>query len=175
MDDLDLINGCLNKDRKSLEFFYRKFAPKMYNVCFYYAKDSFDAEDILQEGFIKALSKLKYFKMESSLYTWLRKIFINTSINFCNKKSKYRIESLEEAYHISDSSDAISKMSENEILDLIEALPIGYKTVFNMRIQGYPHEDIAEVLHISTNTSKTQYMKAKLQLQRRLKCQTKKS
>jgi RNA polymerase sigma factor (sigma-70 family) len=175
-DDNDLIEGCINGDRKMQYELYRKYAPKMYAVCLRYAGNAEEAEDILQEGFIKVFSKISSFRREGSFEGWIRRIFVNTAIEQFRKKidlqpvTDYEENTIEGKY-----PSVLDELAEKDIIEIIQQLSPGYRTVFNMYvIEGYTHKQIAEALGISEGTSKSQLSRAKLILQDLLKSQLKK-
>jgi RNA polymerase sigma-70 factor (ECF subfamily) len=157
----------LKKGRESaFEELYQKYSQVLYGICLRYSKNEADAEDLLQDSFIKIYENIKYFKSQGSFEGWLKRITINNCINFYKKTlSKKEISSDE--YDVQDSvkEDIFSKLETEEILKLIQGLPEGYRMVFNLYvIEGYKHYEIAEILGISENTSKTQLLKAKKRL-----------
>lgn len=163
----DLIEGCLRGDRKAQAALYTRFAPKMYGVCLRYAANSDEAEDILQEGFVKVFRKLESFRSEGSFEGWVRRIFVNTAIEHFRRKTylqpitEREEESFEGAY-----LSALDTMAEKDVVSLIQQLSPGYRTVFNMYVvEGYSHKQIAEMLGISEGTSKSQLSRAKQILQ----------
>ena len=171
-DEKLLIKKCLKHDERALSELYNNFSGKLYGICLRYAKNKMDANDLLHDGFVKVLSNLQAYKGEGSFEGWMRRIMINTAINFYRKKTKHYETDIEEVFDLSDDSfdDAISQISTNELLELIQELPDGYRLVFNMYvIEGYKHKEIAEILEISENTSKSQLLKAKSSLKKKLK------
>ncbi len=171
-----LIERVLQKDPKAQEAMYRHFASKMYGLCLRFARNSMEAEDILQEGFIKVFTYLKDYRYEGSFEGWVRKTFVNTAINFYRRKSKELVEvSIEQSeISIPSQSTIIENMSADELLALIQKLPEGYRLVFNLSVvEGYTHKEIASLLGISENTSKSQLSRARNALQ--LKIQQQKS
>lgn len=166
-----LIKRCLKNDEKALSQLYNSFSSKMYGICLRYSKNRMDADDLLHDGFVKVIKNLNTYKGEGSFEGWMRKIVVNTSINFYRKKSKNYETNIDEVYNIEDNSfdNAISQISVKELLELIQELPDGYRIVFNMYvIEGYKHREIAEILDITENTSKTQLLKAKASLRKKL-------
>lgn len=166
-----LIERVLQKDPKAQEAMYRHFAPKMYGLCLRYARNEMEAEDILQEGFIKVYSYLKDYRFEGSLEGWIRKTFVNTAINFYRRKARQLVEVSIEHTEISipSQSTIIENMSMNELLAIIQGLPEGYRLVFNLNvIEGYSHKEIALMLGISENTSKSQLSRARIALQAKI-------
>ncbi len=162
-----IIKGCINKQRDCQKKLYDALAGKMMFVCFRYCKNRDDAEDVLQEGFIKVFKHMESFKFEGSFEGWVRRIMVNTAINFITQqKQKYLFDDIETmSNHPESDSDAGSKINEKDLLKLLCLLPDGYRTVFNLYvIEGYSHKEIAELLKISEGTSKSQLSKAKAQL-----------
>jgi RNA polymerase sigma-70 factor (ECF subfamily) len=167
----DLINRCLNNEAKAHEDFYKKYAPKMYGVCLRFAKNQMEADDILQEGFIKVFLNLKSFRNEGSLEGWIRRTIVNTAINLFKKNAKYLKDiEIDQAEVIQNMEEgAVDKISVEELLSLIRELPAGYRMVFNLNvIEGYTHKEISELLNISENTSKSQLSRARQTLQKKL-------
>ncbi len=166
-----LIRKCIDNDRNSQFQFYEKYSKKVFGICMRYAKNQTDAEDILQEGFIKVFKYLKDYKGTGSIEGWIRRIIITTSLNYYKKKNLLNKEIDPE--HINNpfpnDINAVSEMSHNEILDIIRELPYGYQTVFNLNtIEGYSHKEISKMMNISVNTSKSQLSRAKLSLRKRI-------
>jgi len=167
----ELIDKCLKNDARSQERFYRRFASKMYGVCLRFAKNKMEAEDILQDGFIKVFLNLKNYRHEGSLEGWIRRTMINTAINQYKKNIKAMRELDIQTLEIRDGKieDVLDQMSAQEILDYIQDLPPGYRIVFNLNvIEGYTHKKIGEMLNISENTSKSQLFRAKRALQKKI-------
>ena len=134
--DEDFIERCLDNDSKSQGELYKHFAPKMFGICLRYAKNQMEAEDVLQDGFIKVFRYLKNYRNEGSLEGWIRKTMVNTAINFYKKKIKYQKDvSFDQTEPINtDEESAIDKLSCGELLDLIRELPDGYRMVFNLNV-----------------------------------------
>jgi RNA polymerase sigma factor (sigma-70 family) len=170
--DEDIIKGCLHKDVKSQESFYHCFAGKMYGICLRYASNAMDAEDILQEGFIRAFSNLHHFRFEGSIEGWVRKIMVNTAINFYKKEIKLqnsKVDLKNADGYATLCEDALSKLSKEDLLMIIHRLPVGCRTVFNLYvIEGYTHKEIGLMLGISDNTSKSQLFRAKRAIRKEL-------
>jgi RNA polymerase sigma factor (sigma-70 family) len=167
INETDLIKGCLNEDRRMQEELYRRFSPRMYAVCLRYAGNSEEAEDILQEGFIKIFKKLDSFRSEGSFEGWIRRIFVNTAIeHFRRKRYLQSVSEKEENTIEGNDISVLDKMAAKDIVALIKELSPGYRTVFNMYvIEGYTHKEISEILNISEGTSKSQLSRAKVILQ----------
>ena len=161
----------LGNDTKSQELLYRHFAPKMYGICLRFAGNQMEADDILQEGFIKVFTKLKNFRNEGSLEGWIRRTIINTAINYYRKNlrlSKFQdIDEIDPG--IPNEENIYDTLSREELLNLIKELPNGYRTVFNLNvIEGYTHKEIGQMLNISDNTSKSQLTRARSILQKKV-------
>jgi RNA polymerase sigma-70 factor (ECF subfamily) len=167
----DLINGCIEGNRVMQEELYRRFSPKMYAVCLRYASNTEEAQDILQEGFIKVFKKLESFRGDGSFEGWIRRIFVNTAIEqFRRKRYLQPVTEKEENTIEGKYVSALDGLAEKDILALIQQLSPGYRTVFNMYvIEGYSHKEIGEMLGISEGTSKSQLSRAKVILQEMVK------
>ena len=159
----DLIRGCVNKDRKMQEMLYHRFASKMYAVCLRYCKDAEDAQDLLQDGFVKIFKNLEKFRGEGSFEGWIRRIFVNTSIEHFRKSVKNNSVTDSQEVVIEDPSwNALDNLAEKDIIKMIQELSPGYRQVFNMYvIEGYSHKDIGDILGINEGTSKSQLARAK--------------
>ena len=161
----------LQGTKETNELLYRHFAPKMYGICLRFAGNPMDADDILQEGFLKIFTKIKDFRNEGSLEGWIRRTFINTAINFYRRNTRNQRNGDLDGIDISDDHTEIiyDKLSREELLNLLQELPVGYRTVFNLNIlEGYTHKEIGEMLGISDNTSKSQLTRARAILQKRI-------
>ena len=163
----DLINGCMEGNRRMQEELYRRFSPRMYAVCLRYAGSAEEAEDILQEGFIKIFKKLDSFRGEGSFEGWIRRIFVNTAIeHFRRKRYLMPVTEKEENTIEGKYLSVLDELAEKDILALVQELSPGYRTVFNMYVvEGYTHKEIADSLGISEGTSKSQLSRAKVILQ----------
>ena len=171
ISEIDLIQGCLEGDRRMQEALYRRFSPRMYGVCLRYAGNAAEAEDILQEGFIKVYKKLSSYRREGSFEGWIRRIFVNTAIEHFRRKTYQqpiteRHENTVEGKYLSVLDD----LAEKDIMKLIQELSPGYRTVFNLYVvEGYTHKEIGDLLNISEGTSKSQLSRAKVVLQELVK------
>lgn len=170
ISDSDLIKGCLKGDRKSQKQLYDQFAPKMYAVCLRYMGNADDAQDILQDGFIKIFKNLDRFRSEGSFEGWVRRIFVNTAIEQLRKKKlDISISDKDESIEYK-ATTAIDHLSEKDLLKIVRSLSPGYRTVFNMYVvEGYTHKEIADIMNISEGTSKSQLARARMILQEKLK------
>lgn len=167
ISETDLIEGCIKGDRKMQHELYQRFAPKMYGVCLRYAANAEEAEDMLQEGFIKVFRKLDSFRSEGSFEGWVRRIFVNTAIEQFRRKNYLQpITDREEATMEGKYLSVLDNLAERDIIGLVQQLSPGYRTVFNMYVvEGYTHKEIAGALNISEGTSKSQLSRAKSILQ----------
>ena len=172
MTDDELIKGCLQEDESSQRELFRKYAGKMLGVCQRYAHNSGDAEDIVQDAFIKVFEKIHQFKSEGSFEGWIRKIVVNTAlkkytvIRYGKEVSGYEINDRNES---SIEASAYSHLTEKELLGLINNLPNGYRLIFNLYvIEGYQHEEIATMLSIQPGTSRSQLVKARNMLKNQI-------
>jgi len=163
LSEADMIQGCIDANPLCQKALYNTYASRMLGVCMRYARDRAEAEDMLQEGFIKVFTHIARFKHEGSFEGWIRRIMVFTAINLFKHRTRKFRESLDEEsadapYH----DDVIDQISAREIIDLIQQMPEGYKMVFNLyAIEGYTHKEIAELLQIAEGTSKSQYARAK--------------
>ena len=151
-------------DRKAQSDLYHGYSSRLFITCLKYAKNTTDAEDILQEGFIRIFRYLKYYRGEGSLEGWMRRIMINTSLNFYKRKNLFNkiidFDQVHAAYPV--EHEIIGKLSHKELLSLVEDLPPGYRTVFSLNImEGYTHKEISRIMNISESTSKSQLSRAK--------------
>jgi len=154
-------------NRRMQEDLYKRFSPRMYAVCLRYAGNAEEAEDILQEGFIKVFKKLNSFRSEGSFEGWVRRIFVNTAIEHFRKKRYLQPVTEKEENTIEGKYfSVLDELAEKDILALVQELSPGYRTVFNMYVvEGYTHKEIADMLNISEGTSKSQLSRAKVILQ----------
>lgn len=161
--ETDLIKGCVEGNRQMQELLYKKFSSKMYGVCLRYSGNTDDANDLLQEGFIKVFKNLAKFRGEGSFEGWIRRIFVNTSIEHFRKKVKlYNVTEVQENTIEDTDLNILDTLAEKDLLILVNELAPGYKTVFNMHVvEGYSHKEIADMLGITEGTSKSQLARAK--------------
>jgi RNA polymerase sigma factor (sigma-70 family) len=159
----ELVEGCRAGNRKAQELVYRMLSSKMLGVCMRYAKDRFEAEDILQVAFVKIFEKVKEFKGEGSFEGWVRRIMVNTSIEFYRKNARmYPMVDLDHAPEKAVDENQMSRMNMNDLMKAIQSLSPGYRMIFNMyAIEGYSHKEIAAELNISEGTSKSQLARAR--------------
>jgi RNA polymerase sigma-70 factor (ECF subfamily) len=164
MDEYDLVDGCAKEIPSAQRLLYNQFSKKMFGVCLRYAKDNEEAQDILQDGFVKVFNKIGKFKKEGSLEGWIRRIMVNTALDQIrkNKKESSHVEMDRVEFMLKGESYIIESLMAEDLLKMLQELPFGYRTVFNLfAIEGYSHKEIAEELGISENTSKSQFSRAK--------------
>jgi RNA polymerase sigma factor (sigma-70 family) len=165
--ELDLVNACIAHERWAQQKLYQDHYGKMMGVCLRYANNQDDALDILHEGFIKVYKHISKYQPGTSLIAWIRRIMVNTAIDYYRKNIRRRAEDIDEAYDLSsDTPDAIAQCSEKDILAAIQQLTPSYRTVFNLYvIEGFSHKEIGEELGITESTSRSNLVKARLKLQ----------
>ena len=150
---------------------YHRYAPKMYGVCLRYASCADEANDMLQEGFIKIFSRINSYRGDGPLEAWMRRIITNTAIEHLRKKTYMQpiTETEEDTIEDNDLS-VLDTLSQKDIINLIQTLPTGYRTVFNLKeLEGHTHKEIAKLLDISEGTSKSQFSRARMILQEKVK------
>lgn len=164
-EEKELIELAVENNRHAQHKIYSKFSPKMFSVCRQYIKDLHQAEDIMITAFMKVFTNLKNFKHEGSFEGWIRRIMINECISYIRVQKKVKF--IEDENYFEESFNNIeSQFSVEDIQFLIDNLPDGYKMVFNLyAIEGYKHQEIAEMLGINEGTSKSQLSHAKKMLQ----------
>ena len=171
MSESDLIKGCLEGDRRAQEYLYQKFSPKMYGVCLRYAGKAEDAQDILQNGFVKVFKNLHMYRGDGSFEGWIRRIFVNTAIEHYRRQvNLYPVTENHENLLETKEVSAFDSLSVKDLMKIIQQLSPGYRTVFNLYVvEGYSHKEIAEMIGISEGTSKSQLARAKGVLQNIIK------
>ena len=172
MTEDELIRGCVRDEAACQKEVFDRYASRMLGVCHRFARNTPDAEDILQDSFIKVFSKIKQFKSEGSFEGWIRKIVVNTAIK---KYSLTRYNKELTGYDINENMQvgaapvAYGHLSEKDLMVLINSLPDGYRLIFNLYvIEGYQHDEIATLLGIQPGTSRSQLVKARLMLQKQI-------
>lgn len=165
-----ILRGCRKGKAKAQRELYDRYATTMLGVCLRYVKNKAEAEDVLQEGFIKVFKNLKNYNGEGSLAGWIYRIMVNTALNYLRSKKKIQFVEYEgNVPDTSDDSQVEPPFSKQQFMDAIHDLPDGYRTVFNLYVlEGYKHREIADILEISINTSKTQLAKARQMLKKTL-------
>ena len=167
--DEQLIKGCKEKNATAQRQLYERFAKKMMGLCLRYSDCEEEAQDLLQDGFIKVFERINSYSGSGSLEGWIKKVMVNTALdNFRKKKhERFQIELENEKNQLAVHEEAHDNLSAKELLKIIQRLPAGYRTVFNLYvIDGYSHKEIGEMLGITESTSKSQFSRARLQLQK---------
>jgi RNA polymerase sigma factor (sigma-70 family) len=170
LTERELIDSCLKGNSKSQHRLFEQYAGKMMTVCRRYARDQKEAEDMLQESFISVFSNIGQYRFEGPLEGWIRRIVVHTALRIIHKKMPpfTDIDDHPDAAPAIDS-DALTKLSTEELLRLIAGLPDGYRLVFNLYVlEGYDHGEIAEMLNINVATSRSQLLKARRLLKTRI-------
>jgi RNA polymerase sigma factor (sigma-70 family) len=167
----ELINDCKAGKRRAQSALYQEFAPGLLGICMRYAKTRDEAEDVLQEGFIKIFDNIKSLEKASSLEPWMKRIMINTAINSYHKNLKHYYKQdidevqIEEALDDDTDSEYLPHINPEKVLKAVQELPEGYRMVLNMYVfDGFSHKEIAEEMGVSVSTSKTQLLKARKKL-----------
>ena len=164
MTDEHILEAILREDASAQRLLYEKFARKMFGVCLRYTKQKEEAEDLLQEGFIKVFQKISSYKAEGSLEGWIRRVMVNTALDHL-RQQKMLWTDLADVKEEGDEPVIGHEIGAAELMAELQKLPIGYKTVFNLHaIEGYSHKEIGVMLGISEGTSKSQYSRARNQL-----------
>jgi RNA polymerase sigma-70 factor (ECF subfamily) len=171
MDEQQLIRGCIEGDRRAQKCLYDQYSGRMMGVCLRYVKEQETARDVMQDGFIKLFTHIDTYKGEGSFDGWVRRIFVNCALQRLRER-----DVCEDACNIDDiyyaeipDESTISAISTDELMSCIASLPDGYRKVFNLyAVEGYSHKEIGELLHISENTSRSQYMNARNKLKKML-------
>ena len=167
-----ILKGCIKGSPSAQRELFENYSRQLLGICMRYTDSVAEAEDVLQEGFVKIFMNVSHFKGQGSLMAWMRRIMINTAITHYHKMRKHK-------YHDDIDDVRESKMEETgfneadftqeELLNVIQQMPEGYRMVFNLyAIEGYKHREISEIMDIDENTSKSQYSRARKWLQERL-------
>ena len=168
MTEQAIITGCLHNDSAAQRELYNRYSPKMLSVCYRFGQNREDAEDMLQEGFIKVFTQIHTFQNKGAFEGWIRRIIVHTCINFLKKYKKFN-ESVDLAYANSlyvKEETIPSIMQARQIIECIRLLPLGYRTVLNLyALEGYSHKEIGEMLDIEESTSRSQYTRSKAMLE----------
>ncbi len=168
MTEQTLLVGCMNNDPTAQRELYNRYSPKMLSVCYRFGNSREDAEDMLQEGFIKIFTQIHTFQNKGAFEGWIRRIIVHTCINFLKKNKKFSNSiDLDQADYLEVKEETMpSVMQARQIIECIRQLPLGYRTVLNLyAMEGYSHKEIAEMLDIEESTSRSQYTRAKVMLE----------
>ncbi len=168
MTEEQILQGCLENNASTQEVLYNRFSPRMLGVCYRFARNREDAEDMMQEGFIKVFSQIHQFRGQGALEGWIRRIIVHTCINILKKNKKF--SDTIDLFHAStlhlNENNIPSLLQAKQVVECIRLLPLGYRTVLNLyAIEGYSHREIASILDIEESTSRSQYTRAKSMLE----------
>lgn len=172
--EIKLIEDCITGKRRAQNKLYKKYAKTLLGICLRYSRNKSEAEDVLQEGFIRIFMKINEFRMEGSFEGWMKRIMINTALlNSRDNLKHYFHSDLDELQDtLSDGSEmqVDSNYSAKDLMKLVQSLPDGYRVVFNLYVfENYTHKEIAEIIGVSEGTSKSQLARARKFLQNKIK------
>jgi len=168
MTEEAILKGCLQNDPAAQKELYNRYSPKMLSVCYRFAHNREDAEDMLQEGFIKIFSQMHTFGNRGAFEGWIRRIIVHTCINILKKNKKFNesVDIIHATGAMVREESVPSIVQAKQIVECIRMLPIGYRTVLNLyAIEGYSHREIGQMLDIEESTSRSQYTRAKAMLE----------
>ena len=171
MSDEEMLAGCQNNKESAQKCLFDRYSGVMMGVCMRYVDSYEEAQDIVQNGFIKVFKKIGTFTGKGSLEGWIRKIMVNSSLDYLRKikNERFNLSIDDVEYRLKERNEIIHSLQAEDLLKIIKTLPVGYRTVFNMyAIEGYTHKEIADELNVSENTSKSQYSRARTLLQKKL-------
>ena len=162
-----IIAGCLQNHPAAQRELYNRYSPKMLSVCYRFAQNREDAEDMLQEGFIKVFTQMHTFRNQGAFEGWIRRIIVHTCINILKKNKKFNESvDLDHAMGAQVKENIPGILQAKQVVECIRILPIGYRTVLNLyAIEGFSHREIASMLEIEESTSRSQYTRAKAMLE----------
>lgn len=175
MNELQIIAGCKEQRRDAQKMLYEKYSRTMYGICLRYTSDPDDAKDLLQDGFIKVFANINSFLEKGSFEGWMKRIFINLALENIRKQKNIietsdHIDNLPEMVDDNTEDDQMYRISEKELLKMVQELPKGYSAVFNLyAIEDFSHKEIAQMLGITEGTSRSQYVRARQLLQEKVK------
>jgi len=163
-----MLHGCLDNVASAQEALYNRFSPRMLGVCYRFGRNREDAEDMLQEGFIKVFSQIHQFRSQGALEGWIRRIIVHTCINILKKNKKFTdsVDLIHAGNMYLNENNIPSILETKEVVESVKQLPIGYRTVLNLyAIEGFNHKEISKMLDIEESTSRSQYTRAKAMLE----------
>jgi RNA polymerase sigma factor (sigma-70 family) len=171
MSDEELVHRCVQREPQAQEYLYKTFSGRLLGVCSRYCDSIEEAEDVMQEGFIKIFQKIETFRGNGSLEGWMKRIMVNTALDAFRKNKNFRhsidIDTIE--YTSETNQHVLESIGAKDLLMLIRTMPRGFRTVFNLyAIEGFAHREIAGMLEITESTSKSQYSRARVYLQKLL-------
>ncbi|MFT5165400.1 MAG: RNA polymerase sigma factor (sigma-70 family) [Saprospiraceae bacterium] len=166
VNEKDLIQACQQQERKAQKLLFDRYSPKMLGVCRRYVKSREDAEDVMIEGMFKVMTKISQYHGGGSFEGWMRRVMVNEALMFLRKAHNFKLTVEISNIEIKSQISVQDELEANDILNLLEKLPTGYRTVFNLYVvEGFKHREIADILEISINTSKSQLILAKKRMQ----------
>lgn len=171
MTEEAILQGCLINQPAAQQELYSRYSPKMLTVCYRFARNREDAEDMLQEGFIRVFTQIHQFQHKGSFEGWIRRIIVHTCINHLKKHKKFNdAVDISNAQNIMVREESVpSIIQAKQVIECIRTLPVGYRTVLNLfAIEGFTHREIAQMLEIEESTSRSQYTRAKAMLEQLL-------
>lgn len=168
--ETDLILACKKQNSKAQRMLYEKYAPSMLGLCRRYVRGELESEDVMISGFTKVFSKIEMFEGKGSFEGWMKRIMINEALGYIRKNKALYLETDIEAADTEPDFDKLStELEAKDLLVMINELPSGYRTIFNLyAIEGYSHKEIGKLLGINENTSKSQLSRARMHLQKKL-------
>lgn len=172
LNEKQLVEACISNDRAAQKQLYKLFSAKLFVIAKRYMKDADEAQDVLQDTFVKIFKNLESFRFDCPFEAWIKRICINTALKALSKKKEFTV-GIDSEYVIENAGAeqnlGLQNLSLNNLLDIINELPDGCKTIFNLyALEGYKHHEIADLLGITEGTSKSQYSRAKMLLQQKL-------
>ncbi|MDR1793631.1 MAG: RNA polymerase sigma factor [Bacteroidales bacterium] len=172
LSERQLIEGCVKGDRNCQKLLYERYSGYFFGICLRYMPNSLAAEDVLIDGFASIFNKLETYEYKGVLVSWMRQIIINALISALRSDKRNSFEDLPDYFDniVSENENISSEMNANDIMKLIQKLPVGYRTVFNLcAIEGYPYQEAADLLGVKIGTVRSQLAKARKILQKQLK------
>lgn len=165
-EERDFIQACVARERWAQRKLYEDYYGVLMGVCLRYANDRNDAQDILHDGFIKIYRNIAKYQPGTSIVAWMRRIMVNTAIDYYRKQTRRRTEDIDQAFDIkTNMPNAVSQIGAKEIMECIQKLSPAYRAVFNLYvIEGYAHKEIADILGITESTSRSNLVKARIKL-----------
>ena len=167
MSEEEMIKGCLKNNPLAQRALYNKLGPRMMGVCLRYMTNIEEAQDVLQDGFVKVFDKLGTYSGAGSFEGWARRIFVNTALDAIrkNRNLKHQVQIDDVVFALKSDDFIFEALVAEDLMKVLQELPLGYKTVFNLyAIEGYSHKEIAKKMNITVSTSKSQFSRAKAML-----------
>ena len=172
MTEQEIIEGCKRQDMKARHALYQQYGGVLYGLCCRYLRDNDEAKDLLHDGFVTLFLKINEYRGDGSFEGWCRRVMVNTILGYLRKHNPLReVEDVDTLTQLADDdTTALHRIEAEELMQCIGELPVGYRTILNLyAIEGYPYADIATMMGITEATVRSQYMRAKVKLQKILK------